>query len=243
MPANIIAHRGLSQTHPENTMISFKESYAQGAKAIETDISMLKDGTLVLFHDYALNRCTDRTEGNIDDLVLDDIYKIDAGSWFSSDYSGERIPKLSDFLEEAKTWNIRINLELKGDGDPKLWERMTKATIDEVNDSKIDKELIYYSSFEFEILRYIKKISPKETVSCLFWDDVNNWYDKIKGIGPYSINLWDNNLSKELVLEVKEKNYPIYVYTVNSLDRARDIFEWGVDGIFTDDIRIFNGML
>ena len=48
----VIAHRGFSNNYPENTMIAFEKAIEIGAKCIETDVTILKDGTLVLFHDY-----------------------------------------------------------------------------------------------------------------------------------------------------------------------------------------------
>ena len=36
------------------------------------------------------------------------------------------------------------------------------------------------------------------------------------------------------MLEIKSKGYTLHVYTVNSLERADELFNWGVDGIFTD---------
>ncbi|MBW5380906.1 glycerophosphodiester phosphodiesterase, partial [Brachyspira hampsonii] len=55
----VIAHRGFSHQYPENTMLSFQKAVELGVKCIETDVTILKDGTLVLFHDYETKDHTD----------------------------------------------------------------------------------------------------------------------------------------------------------------------------------------
>ena len=60
-PGRIVAHRGASRVAPENTLAAFREAAAQGARWIEFDVSLLGDGTPVIFHDPTLDRCTDAT--------------------------------------------------------------------------------------------------------------------------------------------------------------------------------------
>ena len=73
----VIAHRGFSNNYPENTMIAFEKAIEIGAKCIETDVTILKDGTLVLFHDYE-TAYHSNYEGIINDL--DDVISTIDGS-------------------------------------------------------------------------------------------------------------------------------------------------------------------
>ena len=57
----IIAHRGASQTAPENTLAAFRKALEQGVNWVEFDVSLLGDSTPVLHHDDTLDRCTDGT--------------------------------------------------------------------------------------------------------------------------------------------------------------------------------------
>ena len=50
----ICAHRGASDTHPENTIPAFREAIRLGAQMIEFDVALSKDGKLVLLHDLSL---------------------------------------------------------------------------------------------------------------------------------------------------------------------------------------------
>ena len=48
----IIGHMGAPNEEPENTMPSFKKAVELGANALETDLSITKDGHLVHWHDW-----------------------------------------------------------------------------------------------------------------------------------------------------------------------------------------------
>lgn len=48
---HLIAHRGLSQSAPENTLASFACALAAGFDGIETDVRLSAAGELVLFHE------------------------------------------------------------------------------------------------------------------------------------------------------------------------------------------------
>src|SRR5690625_3773764 len=81
------------------------------ADMIELDVQLSADGIPVVFHDDHLD---DRTNGTglISDLELREIKKLDAGFWYSPEFSGERIPSLDEVLKWAKG-RILLNIEIK----------------------------------------------------------------------------------------------------------------------------------
>jgi len=113
MPARgICAHRGASDTHPENTIAAFREAIRLGAQMIEFDVALTKDGKLVLMHDRTIDRTTDGS-GRVEEWLLADLKKLDAGSWKNNRFEGERIPTLSEALNMMPD-NIWLNVHLKG---------------------------------------------------------------------------------------------------------------------------------
>jgi glycerophosphoryl diester phosphodiesterase len=94
----LIAHRGGAVEAPENTLAAFRYSLALGIRWFELDVQMSRDGALVVFHDETLDRTTNG-DGPIGSLTLEDLRRLDAGSWFGSQYAGERIPTLREVLE------------------------------------------------------------------------------------------------------------------------------------------------
>ena len=55
----LIAHRGDPKHAPENTLASFRQAVARGARAVEMDVRRCADGVWVVLHDPALGCSTD----------------------------------------------------------------------------------------------------------------------------------------------------------------------------------------
>lgn len=108
----IYGHRGASQYAPENTLASYNRAIEMGADGIEIDVHKSKDGHLIVCHDERVDRTTNG-QGYIKDLILKEIKSLDAGSWFSKEFSGEKIPLLEEVLEFVKDKDILLNIELK----------------------------------------------------------------------------------------------------------------------------------
>ena len=110
-PRGVCAHRGASDTHPENTIAAFREAIRLGAQMIEFDVATTKDGKLVLMHDRTIDRTTNGS-GRPEEWLLVDLKKLDAGSWKNSRFEGEQIPTLGEALDLMPR-NIWLNVHLK----------------------------------------------------------------------------------------------------------------------------------
>jgi glycerophosphoryl diester phosphodiesterase len=55
LPA-LVAHRGYARHYPENTIPAIEAAVAAGARYVEVDVQLSKDGVPVLFHDRTLER-------------------------------------------------------------------------------------------------------------------------------------------------------------------------------------------
>ena len=114
----VAAHRGWSSGYPENTMASMKAALEIGVDQLETDIRVTKDGELVLIHDASVDRTTNGT-GAVIDFTLEELKKLDAGSWKGSEFEGMQIPTLIEFMELVKDHpTITLDMELKEYPDP-----------------------------------------------------------------------------------------------------------------------------
>lgn len=95
---------------PENTISAFRLAIEAGADAIELDVQASADGKLVVLNDATLDRTTDGA-GAVFQTDWSAIERLDAGGWFSPDYTNERVPSLGDVLSLD---NIELELELEG---------------------------------------------------------------------------------------------------------------------------------
>lgn len=107
----IIGHRGATHVAPENTLASFKKALELGVDAVEFDILETADHQLIVHHDYALGR-TDNGTGLICETDFKTIRALDAGSWFSPEFSAEKIPLLKEVLELCRG-KCRMEIEVK----------------------------------------------------------------------------------------------------------------------------------
>ena len=107
----IIAHRGDVTNAPENTILAFKKALDLGADGIELDVRLTKDEKLVVFHDRRLERTSNGT-GPVNHRTLDEVRRLDAGTWFDSEFGGQRIPTLDDVFESLPA-DFLINVEMK----------------------------------------------------------------------------------------------------------------------------------
>ena len=110
--AGIVAHRGASGTHPENTLPALHEAVRLGAAMIEIDVQLTRDDVLVLMHDSTVDRTTDGT-GRVEDLTWAELARLDAGSWKGARFAGTCIPSFAEALAvlPRDRW---LNLDIKG---------------------------------------------------------------------------------------------------------------------------------
>ena len=97
----ILAHRGVSNLAPENTLPAFAIAVALGFD-LEFDAHMTKDGRVLVLHDAAVDRTTDGT-GSVTELPFERVRAFDAGSWFEPAFTGVCIPTLDELLELVKS--------------------------------------------------------------------------------------------------------------------------------------------
>ena len=110
----LLAHRGLVQHAPENTLPSFAATIALGL-SIELDVYQTRDDHLVIIHDKTVDRTTNGT-GEVTEMMLAEIRKLDAGSWFDSRFAGEKVPTLEEvfkLIRERQRTPVTIALNMK----------------------------------------------------------------------------------------------------------------------------------
>lgn len=107
-----VAHRGASAAAPENTIPAFRAALRSGVTQLDTDVRFTSSGVPVLMHDKRVNRTTDGT-GRVAAMSLEQLRALDAGSWFSADFAGVRVPTLYQALKFAGSRGARLQVELK----------------------------------------------------------------------------------------------------------------------------------
>jgi glycerophosphoryl diester phosphodiesterase len=229
---HVIAHRGASAYAPENTRSAFIRAEVLGAGCIEFDVQLSADGELFVFHDDTLNRTTNG-RGAFALASSEQLRQLDAGSWFSSRYKKEPLLSFKEALLWFSTRSIKANIEVKAPKE--RIEETTLAVLREINRHwPMSKPLPLVSSFELEALRLCANLIPDLPLGLL----LSTWRDDCltlaREIGCVAVNLSRRYVTRERVALLKDADYTVCVYTVNSRSEAQRYLTWGVDAVFSD---------
>lgn len=110
----LVGHRGLFKHAPENTLASFA-SCLDLHLGLELDVRRTRDGYLVCMHDADVTRTTNG-KGKVADLALEELRRLDAGSWFDPAFAGEKVPLLEEvfvLLKERKGPDVLAAIDFK----------------------------------------------------------------------------------------------------------------------------------
>lgn len=236
LQVEVVAHRGSSEEAPENTLAAFRLGW-QHADACELDIYLTRDGKIAVIHDGSTKR-TGGLDKPVAQQTLDELQKLDAGSWKSPKYAGERIPSLSQVLE-ALPEKKRLYIEIKC-GTEVLTE--LRRVIDDVPAKKSQLSII---GFGYETMVECKKLLPSIPTYLLAdskadkktgkGPDLDVLITKCKAAGLDGLDLHHGfPIDKEFVAKVHGAGLKLLTWTVNDPKVARAETEAGVDGITTD---------
>ena len=87
----IVAHRGASSTRPENTLTSFAHALELGARIVELDVRLSRDGVPVVIHDPTIDRTTTGS-GAVHEMTAAEISTLEIPP-------GEHIPTLAEVFD------------------------------------------------------------------------------------------------------------------------------------------------
>jgi len=224
----VIAHRGASGHAPENTLAAFRKAVSLGAAFIETDLQLSRDAHFVAIHDETVSRTTGG-QGAVKDLTLAELRTLDAGSWFGSEFSGERIPTLEEILDFSKKYDAVFYLELKPSG---TWGG-EHALIGALRESgEIPRSVVI--SFDSAILESLRKIEPTLMTGLLYDGQIEKPVDRAVEIGARQLAVRGDLVTPALLAEARSKDLQVVCWTVNHPAHMRLLIDAGVDGIMSD---------
>lgn len=135
-------------------MAAFRRAIDLGADGIEFDVQATIDGGLVVIHDLSLERTT-TGHGPVFAARLEEVRALDAGSWFSNEHAGEKVPTLSEVLTLD---DIEFELELKGYGEP-----FVDRVLDAVRGAGV-LERVEFTGSNVALLLLLKRREPAAVV-------------------------------------------------------------------------------
>ncbi|KAL7622918.1 hypothetical protein AAE478_006597 [Parahypoxylon ruwenzoriense] len=235
-----IAHRGYKVVAPENTMLAFRAAAEAGAHAIETDLHLSRDGVVVLSHDETLKRCfgedarvRDRDWGYLSTLRT--LRK-----------PAQPMARLLDLLEWLNTpglENVWVMLDIKKHDDPTELVRRTAETLASVPGVRPWSERILPCCWSAQYVKLCKEYLPGYPIANVGFSTIyaRALAAQVPGmaISMLRYTLATPILGQHFIRDMKRSGHPVHVWTVNE----EDWMEWSVraelDGVITDDPKLF----
>ncbi len=232
----VIAHRGASNLAPENTLSAFVKAAATGAKWVEFDVMLAACGEAVVIHDETLERTTNGT-GNVSDHPYSYLRTLDAGSWFHPRFANERIPTFKEVIAVIEAHGLNANVEIKA--LPGLEDQTVRKVLSDIeNYWPKDATPPLISSFSMEALKLVRAYSPPALIAILIHEWFEAWYDYTEALSCVSLDINHEILDADKVKLIKATDRFLLCYTVNNPQRALELFSWGVDAVFTDQVNV-----
>ena len=227
----VIGHRGASGLAPENTLVAIRRAAALGARWVEIDAKLTKDGVLILLHDDTLDRTTSG-KGPVAARTWAEIAGLDAGFWFAPDFAGERVPTFSAFVQACRDLGLGANVEIKPCPGR---ERETAVAVAKAlaKEWPAGDGAPLVSSFSPEARQAFQEAAPTHPVGIL--SSVPPPDAALDRAGSFvSIHVDAKTLTASEAKRLKRRRAALLVYTVNDVALAERLYDWGVDAVFTD---------
>jgi len=219
-----IAHRGNSMFAPENTLAAF---YAAQGKAdlVETDARVSSDGKLVIMHDATVDRTTDGI-GAISSMTLAELKLLDAGSWFASQFVGERIPLLAEMVTNTLLFAVPLIEQKTGSASAYVSELQRLGAITN----------IVLQSFDWNFLAAVHALEPTIPLCALGSGTLSTTtLTTITNTGARTVAWEKASVTPALISLVHDWGLSLFVWTVDNSAEIQNFINLGVDGIISND--------
>jgi len=235
-----IAHRGSSRRAPENTLVAARLGIEDGADGVEFDVYRSADGHIVLLHDETLLRTTnfrevfpDRENAALASMTLDDLRRLDAGSWKAAEYRGEPIPTLAEMFDLLRGKATPV-VEIKPGEIGRDVARAIRA-------AGMSGE-VFVQSFAAQAIRDVRAELPEATTGFLTADRFSadavvrarEHVRVAREVGANAVVCDHQLVVPEYVDEVHRRAMGLWVWTVDDPFLIETIVRLGVDGIISN---------
>jgi glycerophosphoryl diester phosphodiesterase len=151
----LFGHRGYSALAPENTLAAFRAALEHDIPGVEMDVQLTADGRVVVIHDFNLKRVTGY-DAELDQCTAARIRRLDAGSWFSPAFAGEKIPFLDEvfaLLGRHAYYDIELKWRFRQGGG------LEEKVIDRIQAYRLEDRCLV-SSFNPFCIRRVQRLAP-----------------------------------------------------------------------------------
>ena len=229
MTPKIIAHRGVTRNDQENTLLAFHQAFSEGADGLEIDVRLSKDEKPIIFHDEDTSRLFKKS------------LEIKNTTFFELEALGKnenRIPLLDEVLDFLPQ-NKECFIEIKSDAN----------TVPFLDKLRIEKKNITFLSFDKNVVLALKKRFPNKLVFQSFHMlqieryGIKKILEFYKNGNSDGLSIDIRGLSNKTIDKILEKKIDLIIWTLNSMERLKELSKKNIRAIITDEVRDFADFL
>ena len=232
-----IAHRGAGQLAPENTLAAFQRGAHYGYRMFECDVKLSADGVPFLLHDSTLERTTNG-QGTAGQQLWAELAMLDAGSWHSSAFAGEKIPTLEVIAQACLANGWLLNIEIKPTpGTEALTGAVVANAAAKLWASAAVPPLL--SSFQPLALQAAQAAQPQLRRGLLLDTLPQDWVQTARRLACSAVICQHRLWTPVTVAQAKLAGFKTLSYTVNDIASVHRLQGLGLDGLITDRVDDF----
>ncbi|WP_299821671.1 glycerophosphodiester phosphodiesterase family protein [uncultured Pontibacter sp.] len=256
-------HRGARGLAPENTIPAMLKALELGVTTLEMDAHISKDGQVLLSHDPYFNRqhellptgeeipTADAKKHILYQLDYSEIRKYDIGSKYYKNFPEQELqkaykPLLEEVIDTTQAYlaahnlpqvfyNIEIKTKPSGDG---IYHPAPEEFVAKLMAVILDKGMAPYviiQSFDVRTLQVLKRNYPGIKTS-LLTENLQSLAKNLETLGfaPDIYSPYYKLVNAGLLKEAHARSIKVIPWTVNNLQKIKELKELGVDGVITD---------
>ena len=253
----LIGHRGLCARAPENTLQSLQVAAAAGFTWVEVDSRPAADGIAVLSHDDDLTRCAG-VDLRVSQHPSAHLTDVQVGLGFSGDLATARLPTLTQALLCARQLGLGVVVELKtapcstGRMNPCSTGRINPCSTGRINpgggaasaaaaaralaEAGAQPGEVMISSDSRRAIAQAALLLPDIARALVCEAVPDDWPELAQRWQLAGLHCPHRCVTASLLEEMTAARLELATYTVNSADRARELFAMGVQAVFTDGV-------
>ena len=229
MTPKIIAHRGVTRNDQENTLPAYHQAFSEGADGLEIDVRLSKDEKPIIFHDEDTSRLFKKN------------LEIKNTTFFELEALGNnenRIPLLDEVLDFLPQ-NKECFIEIKSDVN----------TVPFLDKLRIEKKNITFLSFDKNVVLALKKRFPNKLVFQSFHMlqieryGIKKILEFYKNGNSDGLSIDIRGLSNKTIDKILEKKIDLIIWTLNSMERLKELSKKNIRAIITDEVKDFADFL
>jgi len=213
----LIAHRGYSAMYPENTITAFRKARS---KVVEFDVRKTLDNIPVVIHDRTLDRTTTGT-GDVKKHTWEHIKDLHIKG------CDERVPSLDQVLQTFGD-EYSYNIEIKSSDT-------AGVVVDSIKKSALPYGNTLVTSFKWDEIKAVRKLDDRINTGLISIVRPERAIRECVRIGCEVAVLNHLIITRDVVNYAEKNGIEVYAYTVNSVDEARKLIDYGVAGIISDE--------